>query len=79
MAFVTGANGGIGMAITRRLLHLDLTVVAIDKQTDHLLVSSAQLYYVSFREDVCVCDIFLVIDKIGYFFLIITHVPGINL
>ncbi|XP_025415414.1 dehydrogenase/reductase SDR family member 11-like [Sipha flava] len=37
VAFVTGANGGIGMAITRRLLHLDLAVVAIDKQTDHLL------------------------------------------
>lgn len=40
VAFVTGANGGIGMAITKRLLDLDLAVVAIDKQTDLLLVST---------------------------------------
>lgn len=39
VAFVTGANGGIGMAITKRLLDLDLAVVAIDKQTELLLVS----------------------------------------
>lgn len=39
VALVTGANGGIGMAITKRLLDLDLAVVAIDKQTELLLVS----------------------------------------
>lgn len=39
VAFVTGANGGIGMAITKKLLDLDLAVVAIDKQTELLLVS----------------------------------------
>lgn len=39
VAFVTGANGGIGMAITKRLLDLGLAVVAIDKQTELLLVS----------------------------------------
>ncbi|XP_060875152.1 dehydrogenase/reductase SDR family member 11-like [Metopolophium dirhodum] len=37
VAFVTGANGGIGMAITKRLLDLDFAVVAIDKQTELLL------------------------------------------
>lgn len=40
VAFVTGANGGIGMAITKRLLDLGLSVVAIDKQTELLLVST---------------------------------------
>lgn len=39
VAFVTGANGGIGMAITKRLLDLGMTVVAIDMQTELLLVS----------------------------------------
>lgn len=43
VAFVTGANGGIGMAITNRLLNLGLAVVAIDKQTDHLLVSTNRI------------------------------------
>lgn len=41
VAFVTGANGGIGMAITRKLLDSGLTVVAIDLQTEALLVSTA--------------------------------------
>jgi len=40
VAFVTGANGGIGMAITKRLLDFDFAVVAIDKQTELLLVST---------------------------------------
>lgn len=40
VAFVTGANGGIGMAITKRLLDLDFAVVAVDKQTDQLVVST---------------------------------------
>lgn len=43
VAFVTGANGGIGMAITNRLLNLGLAVIAIDKQTDHLLVSTDRI------------------------------------
>lgn len=43
VAFVTGANGGIGMAITRKLLDSGLTVVAIDLQTEALLVSTALL------------------------------------
>lgn len=38
VAFVTGANGGIGMAITKRLLDLSLIVVAVDRQTELLLV-----------------------------------------
>jgi len=51
VAFVTGANGGIGMAITKRLLDLGLTVVAIDKQTELLLVSTRRpLHY---RDRVC--------------------------
>jgi len=40
VAFITGANGGIGMAITKRLLNLSFIVVAIDKHTDLLLVST---------------------------------------
>lgn len=45
VAFVTGANGGIGMAITVRLLDLGLAVVAIDKQTELLLVSAVYYLY----------------------------------
>lgn len=43
VAFVTGANGGIGIAITKRLLNLGFAVVAIDKQTELLLVSTCAI------------------------------------
>jgi NADP-dependent 3-hydroxy acid dehydrogenase YdfG len=38
VALVTGANSGIGAAITRRLLKLDLIVVAVDRKIDDLQV-----------------------------------------
>lgn len=38
-ALVTGANSGIGAAVTRKLLDLGLVVAALDKQTNYLQVS----------------------------------------
>jgi NAD(P)-dependent dehydrogenase (short-subunit alcohol dehydrogenase family) len=38
VALVTGGNSGIGAAITRRLLKLGLTVVALDRNIDRLQV-----------------------------------------
>lgn len=38
-ALVTGANSGIGAAITRKLLELGMIVAGLDKQTDYLNVS----------------------------------------
>jgi NAD(P)-dependent dehydrogenase (short-subunit alcohol dehydrogenase family) len=38
VALVTGANSGIGAAITRRLLKLDVIVVAVDRNIDDLQV-----------------------------------------
>ncbi|XP_050425270.1 dehydrogenase/reductase SDR family member 11-like isoform X2 [Adelges cooleyi] len=37
VALVTGANGGIGIAITKRFLELGFTVVAVDKICERLL------------------------------------------
>ncbi|GLH15474.1 Farnesol dehydrogenase [Gryllus bimaculatus] len=37
-ALVTGANSGIGAAITRRLLALGLTVAALDRQVEQLQI-----------------------------------------
>lgn len=39
-ALVTGANSGIGAAITKRLLKLGMVVAGLDKQTDYLNVST---------------------------------------
>lgn len=41
-ALVTGANSGIGAAITKKLLQLGMTVAGLDKTTENLTVS----YYV---------------------------------
>lgn len=38
-AIVTGANSGIGAAITKKLLEYGMTVVGIDAETDYLDVS----------------------------------------
>jgi 3-oxoacyl-ACP reductase-like protein len=38
VALVTGANSGIGAAITRRLLKLGLIVVALDRNIDDIQV-----------------------------------------
>lgn len=42
-ALVTGANSGIGAAITQRLLDLDIITVAIDINIDYLLEKKEQL------------------------------------
>jgi len=43
VALVTGANSGIGAAITRRLLKLGLIVVALDRNIDDIQVYSKHL------------------------------------
>ena len=44
VALVTGANSGIGAAVTRRLLKLGLTVIALDRNVDDIQVHSKLLY-----------------------------------
>lgn len=46
-ALVTGANSGIGAAVTKKLLDLGLVVAALDKQTNYLQVSFAKYIYVN--------------------------------
>ncbi|XP_050524294.1 dehydrogenase/reductase SDR family member 11-like [Daktulosphaira vitifoliae] len=43
VAMVTGANGGIGMEVTRKFLTLDLIVVAVDKNCDQLMALKDEL------------------------------------
>lgn len=38
-AVVTGANSGIGLAVTKKLLEYGMVVVGIDSETDKLDVS----------------------------------------
>lgn len=45
VALVTGANSGIGAAITRRLLNLGLIVVALDRNIDDIQVYSKHLTF----------------------------------
>lgn len=46
-ALVTGANSGIGAAVTKKLLDLGLVVAALDKQTNYLQVSFEKYIYVN--------------------------------
>jgi 3-oxoacyl-ACP reductase-like protein len=56
VALVTGANSGIGAAITRRLLKLGLTVVALDRNIAHLEVCLLLTPMVEYESSILCCN-----------------------
>lgn len=43
-ALVTGANSGIGAAITKKLLEMGMVVAGLDKHVDNLNVSMNEIF-----------------------------------
>ena len=56
-ALVTGANSGIGAAVTRKLLQLGMVVAALDKQTEYLQVGNLNGISYAAKKNASICTV----------------------